>query len=65
MQLRNDDPLVDQMRATIRDCHRTVTLWEQDPTPTTPHEANMVACMTALAQVNASLTERLVNCEDS
>ena len=61
MQIREDDPLVDQIRATLRTCNATITAWEHDPTPPTPHEAAMLECMTALAGINNQLTERLVN----
>ena len=39
----------------------TITAWADDPTPTTPHEAAMAQCMTALAGINNQLTERLAN----
>ncbi len=61
MQIKEGDPIVDQMRATIRQCHQTITAWEHDPTQVTPHEARMVQCMTDLASINNQLTERITN----
>ena len=65
MQIRENDPLVDQIQATLRTCIATITAWADDPTPTTPHEAAMAQCMTALAGINNQLTERLGNARKS
>ena len=61
MPLRIGDPLVDQMAATINECHATVEGWAQDQAIPTTHEVRMVDCMTALSLLVFQLAERLNN----
>jgi len=53
-----NDPMVDQVRATLAEALAAVTAWEIDPTPSTVHERAFVRSMTGLVKLGHSLMER-------